>query len=269
MVPGQKVLVIVDQFEQWLHAHRNGRNTELVQALRQCDGTHLQSVVMVRDDFWLAVSRFLRDVEVPLVDGWNSALVDLFNIDHATRVLRAFGAAFGRCPQQVSWEDAVLFCNWLSQREQRKPFYLYSEDAGWSLLSDGDGYRLPTEAEWEYACRAETETVFIVGNSSEFLDRYAVFGLSRASECASKLPNGWGLFDMQGNVWEWCQDWHGAASGKPVTDPAGPATGTNRMLRGGGWLNTRDPCRPIARLWNTPDYRSNRIGFRVLLASDQ
>ncbi len=92
---GKKVLVVLDQFEQWLHAKKDEPNTELVQALRQCDGGRVQCIVMVRDDFWLAVSRFLRELEVRLLEGQNSALADLFPIRHAEKVLAAFGRAFG------------------------------------------------------------------------------------------------------------------------------------------------------------------------------
>lgn len=99
---GKKVLIVLDQFEQWLHAGRNEENSELVQALRQCDGGHVQCVVMVRDDFWLAVSRFLRELEVRLIDGENSALSDLFDLDHARKVLAAFGRAFGKLPEKTS-----------------------------------------------------------------------------------------------------------------------------------------------------------------------
>ena len=96
---GQKVLIVLDQFEQWLHANKEGANPELVQALRQCDGGRVQCIVMVRDDFWLAVSRFMLDLEVDLVPGRNIALVDLFDLDHARKILAAFGRAFGRLPE--------------------------------------------------------------------------------------------------------------------------------------------------------------------------
>jgi serine/threonine protein kinase/formylglycine-generating enzyme required for sulfatase activity len=96
---GKKVLIVLDQFEQWLHARNEQPNPELVQALRQCDGRRVQCIVMVRDDFWLAVSRFLRDLEIRLVEGQNSALVDLFDPDHARKVLAAFGRAFGKLPE--------------------------------------------------------------------------------------------------------------------------------------------------------------------------
>jgi len=98
--PGQKVLLVLDQFEQWLHAKRNEENTELVQALRQCDGGRLQAIVMVRDDFWLAVSRFMQALEIRVVEGENSRLVDLFDPRHARKVLGAFGRAFGALPDK-------------------------------------------------------------------------------------------------------------------------------------------------------------------------
>jgi eukaryotic-like serine/threonine-protein kinase len=95
---GKKVLIVLDQFEQWLHARKEEQNTELVQALRQCDGSRVQCIVMVRDDFWLSVSRFLRELEIRLLEGQNSALADLFDADHARKVLAAFGRAFGKLP---------------------------------------------------------------------------------------------------------------------------------------------------------------------------
>ncbi len=96
---GKKVVIFLDQFEQWLHAKKNDPKTELVQALRQCDGSRLQCVVMVRDDFWMAVTRFLTDLEVELVQGRNFAAADLFDVDHARKVLAAFGRAYGKLPE--------------------------------------------------------------------------------------------------------------------------------------------------------------------------
>jgi len=98
---GQKLLMVLDQFEQWLHANRGEENTELVAALRQCDGEHVQAVVLVRDDFWLAASRFMADLEVDLIPGQNIALVDLFNQRHAQRVLTACGQAYGTLPDRA------------------------------------------------------------------------------------------------------------------------------------------------------------------------
>ena len=99
---GRKVLLVLDQFEQWLHAMRGKENTELVSALRQCDGEHIQALVMVRDDFWMAATRFMRDLEIRLLEGENSAAVDLFDLDHARKVLAAFGRAFGKLPENPS-----------------------------------------------------------------------------------------------------------------------------------------------------------------------
>jgi len=100
--PGQKALVVIDQFEQWLHAKRGEENTELVAALRHCDGEHVQAIVLVRDDFWLAVSRFAGELEVDLSPGHNIALVDLFDPRHARKVLTAFGQAYGTLPEKTN-----------------------------------------------------------------------------------------------------------------------------------------------------------------------
>jgi hypothetical protein len=109
---GKKALILLDQFEQWLHARRGQENTELVQALRQCDSGRVQCLVLVRDDFWLAVSRFMADLEVELLQGHNTALVDLFDPRHARKVLAAFGRAYGALPEaadaQTKEQEAFL-----------------------------------------------------------------------------------------------------------------------------------------------------------------
>ncbi len=108
---GQKVLLVLDHFEQWLHAERIKENTQLVHALRQCDGGRLQCIVMVRDDFWLALSRFMQVLEVPAFDGENSRLVDLFDPRHAGKVLAAFGRAFGALPDKALSREQDAFLN--------------------------------------------------------------------------------------------------------------------------------------------------------------
>jgi serine/threonine protein kinase/formylglycine-generating enzyme required for sulfatase activity len=108
---GQRVLIVLDQFEQWLHGRPSEDHTELVEALRQCDGDRVQCVVMVRDDFWLAVSRFMRELEIRMLEGQNSALVDLFDLRHTKKVLAAFGRAFGTLPEpagQLSAEQKAF-----------------------------------------------------------------------------------------------------------------------------------------------------------------
>ncbi len=109
ILPSQhKVLVILDQFEQWLFARRGEGNGELIAALRQCDGEHVQAVVMVRDDFWMAATRLMKNLEIRLLEGENSAAVDLFDLDHARKVLVAFGRAFGKVPEKVSDTSSEL-----------------------------------------------------------------------------------------------------------------------------------------------------------------
>ena len=99
---GRKVLIVIDQFEQWLHARKSAENSDLVQALRQCDGGRVQCIVMVRDDFWMAATRFMRELEVRLLEAQNSAAVDLFPVRHAEKVLAAFGRAFGALPDNLN-----------------------------------------------------------------------------------------------------------------------------------------------------------------------
>src|SRR5262249_28210766 len=101
---GKKLLILLDQFEQWLHSRKEDEQSELVQALRQCDGAHVQCLVLVRDDFWMAVTRFLAELEVDLVQGRNAAAVDLFPPRHAEKVLSAFGRAYGAIPADPAHE---------------------------------------------------------------------------------------------------------------------------------------------------------------------
>jgi formylglycine-generating enzyme required for sulfatase activity len=198
--------------------------------------------------------------------------------------------------EAVSWYDAVLFCNWLSRKEglascyertgnkvnfqniQNHDFFVLPEGEydEWQLLQSGTGYRLPTVAEWEYACRAGTTTDFACGNDADLLRKYAVYttgNIQGAAACGSKLPNGWGLFDMHGNVWEWCYDKYGSYGEGNVTDPAGPSEGSgegsNRVYRGGDWCNDAANCRSGVRYWDLPVYRLSSNGFRPVLSSVQ
>ena len=120
---GQKVLIVLDQFEQWLHARRDQGNTELVAALRQCDGEHVQAVVMVRDDFWMAATRFMRDLETDLLPDRNVGAVDLFDPQHAQKVLGAFGNAFGKLPMR--------------ERDRTRDQHAFLDKAITELVQDG------------------------------------------------------------------------------------------------------------------------------------
>ena len=121
---GRKVLLVLDQFEQWLHATANMDSSQLVRALRQCDGANVQCLILVRDDFWMSTTRFMQALEVPQVENQNSAVVDLFDPSHARKVLRAFGLAYGRLPEHD-----------LSADEQR---FLGSSGAGLGSRRQGD-----------------------------------------------------------------------------------------------------------------------------------
>ncbi len=148
--------------------------------------------------------------------------------------------------EQVSWHDAVAFCKTLSERT-------------------GLDVRLPTEAEWEYACRAGTTTAYHTGNTISKTD--ANYSGSRTIPVGSlKKPNPWSLHDMHGNVWEWCADWHGDYPNGAATDPTGPANGTSRVLRGGSWYYVPGGLRAAYRGRTAPDDRGNYFGFRVCVS---
>ena len=188
----------------------------------------------------------------------------------------------------VSWNDAVEFCRRLTQRERAE-----------GRIPDGYEYRLPTEAEWEYACRAGTtealpngRDIRILGkNNAPALDDIAWYGgnssvgfngrgvdtsnwpekqhsggWASSREVKGKQSNNWGLYDMIGNVWEWCGDWYGDYPYGSATDPTGVATGAFRVSRGGSWRSGARFCRPAYRDWHGPGYRTYALGFRVALA---
>ncbi|MCL5099078.1 MAG: formylglycine-generating enzyme family protein, partial [Candidatus Omnitrophica bacterium] len=143
-------------------------------------------------------------------------------------------------------------------------------------LPAGYVYRLPTEAEWEYATRAGTTTRFYYGDDPGYasLSLYAWYSEDSGSAThpvGTKLPNAWGLFDMHGNVWEWCSDWYSEYySPSSVTDPKGPATGTLRVVRGGGALaDFGSGCRSAVRDGTSPSSQLSDLGFRVVLGKQQ
>lgn len=130
---------------------------------------------------------------------------------------------------------------------------------------------LPTEAEWEYACRAGSTTVFSFGDDRSELGDYAWFHGNSGSTThppGEKTPNAWGLYDMHGNVIEWVGDWHAPYSGERQSDPTGPATGIFKVLRGGSWFNYEFLCRSDYRYYYNPDNRDTLIGFRLLRTQD-
>jgi formylglycine-generating enzyme required for sulfatase activity len=183
--------------------------------------------------------------------------------------------------EQVTWYDAVLYCNARSKLEGKDTVYAFTAISGTagngctglanlSYAFANTGYRLPTDAEWEYACRAGTTTMFYWGDDSTAatVGQYCwYFGNSGGTThpVATKKPNAWGLYDMGGNVWQWCNDYFSSYTSASQTNPTGAATGNNRCLRGGSWTQDnglvyissagRDPG-------NTPGSTTNRRGFR-------
>ena len=170
---------------------------------------------------------------------------------------------------QVTWNDAVMFCNWLSEQENLKPCYHQDARDGWTLLATGEGYRLPTEAEWEYACRAGSTNEPTSGDGFAWLKEHAWFDGNPhggAQSVAMKPPNEFGLFDMRGNVFEWCHDWYGHDYylKSPPNDPLGPSTGNVRVQRGGGWSYGAVECHSGFRTYSAASGRADHRGFRVV-----
>jgi formylglycine-generating enzyme required for sulfatase activity len=152
--------------------------------------------------------------------------------------------------ESVSWRDAQEFISRLNTRERGTAFY-----------------RLPTEAEWEYAARAGSTTAYSFGNNASDLGRYAWHSENAGGKThpvGQLQPNAWGLYDMHGNVWEWVQDWHGTYSSGTAVDPAGPASGSNRVNRGGGWYYDARDCRSANRYDGAPGFRNGYLGVRLL-----
>jgi formylglycine-generating enzyme required for sulfatase activity len=156
--------------------------------------------------------------------------------------------------ERVSWQQALDFTQYLS------------------TLGQGT-FRLPTEAEWERACRAGTSTEFSYGDDPAQLPDYGWFfdnTLFTTKPVAQRLPNPWGLYDIHGNVFEWCSDWYGQTyyAESPATDPPGPATGDYKVRRGGSYSRTDAFCRSAFRLWNGPEDQLEFIGLRLVRDAD-
>jgi formylglycine-generating enzyme required for sulfatase activity len=196
--------------------------------------------------------------------GWNAAMRDLkYDAKYSWR-----DPGFEQTDEHpvviVSWKDAVKYAEWLGSK-------------------DGQTYRLPTEAEWEYACRAGSTTKFYFGDDDEELVHYGNLADASFRQASGKTygtkeddgfaftapvgrfqPNGFGLYDMYGNACQWCADWYGEYPHGAVTDPVGPASGQSRVFRSGGWRSVAAYCRSALRHWIPPQTRFSYLGFRLV-----
>ena len=164
--------------------------------------------------------------------------------------------------EQVSWYEAVEYCNKRSRREGLTPAYtINGTNVSWNR--NASGCRLPTEAEWEYACRAGTSGPYNTGNNiTASQANYDVTYREMTVNAGSFAPNAWGLYDMHGNVWEWCWDWYGNYPNRAQSDPVGPSAGANRVARGGSWYGLALNLRSAYRISFTTALRIIDVGFR-------
>lgn len=167
----------------------------------------------------------------------------------------------------VNWYGAVAYCNWLSEKEGLDPCYGSEGKRGTdpSLWIKSSGYRLPTEAEWEYACRGGSETDYYWGN--EVKDDYLWYRNNSdkmAHNVGEKKENDFGLFDMSGNIFEWCNDFYGPYEDRPSVNPTGPASGDCRIKRGGDWSLPEEVSKSSARSKSPPERAGLNSGFRIV-----
>ena len=172
--------------------------------------------------------------------------------------------------EQVSWNECHELLKKLNEGVSSARFSASLPDRA-KATTTSLRFALPTEAEWEYACRAGTKTEFCFGDKERTLGDYAWYSSNsdrKTHPVGEKKPNPWGLYDMHGNVWEWCEDWHGDYSRGEVTDPSGPRNGSDRVIRGGSWYFGARPCRSAYRSGFSPDSRYSYLGCRVSLRSN-
>lgn len=167
--------------------------------------------------------------------------------------------------EQVRWSDAVKYCNTRSRQEGLQPCY---NTETWECNFNADGYRLPTEAEWEYVCRSGTNTTFYFGDNKSELRNFSWFKENsggRPRPVGQKLPSPWGIFDLYGNVWEWCNDFYQVDyyQQSPEKNPHGPEFGDNKVLRGGSWDSEADQCRSSYRYNEVPGYTDICFGYDI------
>jgi formylglycine-generating enzyme required for sulfatase activity len=213
---------------------------------KEHQGDEVQHEVMLSNDFFLGVTE-VTQAQYQKVMGENPSYFQSDEIQ---------GESSNHPVEKVSWEDAVDFCKKLSELPEEK--------------KAGRVYRLPTEAEWEYACRAGSKSAYSFGDGVDSLDGNAWFKENsdrKTHPVGQKRPNAWGLYDMHGNVFEWCSDWYDDYPKDAVSDPTGSKEGSHRVYRGGSSYDVATNCRSASRYWIYASLRSRINGFRVALSS--
>ena len=209
----------------------------------ECDDE--QHVVTISKDYYLSL-KLVTQVQYEKVMGTNPSFFQGNEVQ---------GDSSNHPVEMVSWDNAVEFCKRLSELTEEK--------------KAGRVYRLPTEAEWEHACRAGSKTAYCFGDDSRSLGDYAWFRANSKEQThpvGKKKANAWGLYDMHGNVWEWCCDRYGEYPKGEVSDPSGPKEGSLRVYRGGCWDSIAAYCLSASRSWYYPSSRCSLLGFRVALS---
>ena len=240
---------------------RSGAEAELV--LELADGVKLEMVALPAGEFLMGSRESDNSHEADEIPQHKVRITRQFYLGKYPVTQEQWQAVMGSHPsrfqgptnpvEQVSWTDAQRFLETLNAKFAGK-----------------GSFTLPTEAQWEYACRAGSTTRFCFGDGEEGLDHYAWYDRNSAGQTqpvGGKAPNAWGLYDMHGNVWQWCADrYHERYYGKsPDADPMGPEMGPNRVLRGGGCSAAARSCRSAIRAGAYPGYRSSDLGFRIAL----
>jgi formylglycine-generating enzyme required for sulfatase activity len=212
-----------------------------------------------------------NEIDAPL----HEVVINPFYIDKCLVTQEEYQRVTGKNPsrwkadknpvEQVRWSDAVRYCNARSKLEGLQPCYDLNT---WRCNFNANGYRLPTEAEWEYACRAGTKTAYFFGDEPSKLQDYAWFKENSGGKprpVGQKQSNPWGLYDMHGNVWEWCNDFYKVDYYQESLEenPKGPEIGETKVVRGGAWKFSADSCRSGYRYNEAPGYTDVCFGYDI------